>query len=1092
MSLKNSKKDLLKLLTRTSIVGLAALSAANALGGVVTVDGAANHGETEATKAASWAENVVPDSGDTLTFGANNDQISINHAANVGAFEIDIAGKDAAGVNIGLGTAGHSITSIKGAHANKNLTLLAGGTDAFTVSATGAMNTLGLGTVDFNKQALTLTLAPGDGNAADYTGVTFQSTGGDEGTIAITDGTVTLGTFAAVGTAVDKLTIADKAAAVTSQDLVLATGVTLTGTGKLTIAGTKNVAAAISGSAADNGHLVFEGASKVDGAIANLNSITLGAGTVNFAENVTATTIHLGDNASEIVLADNKDITANVTTATDGEGKLTFQGVSIVTGKIGDTHDSADKALEQITLGDGEVTLANGSQMRAKTIHLGHDNSQLTLNASTIYGDITTANNTKGKLNFASGESVVNGKVAVAGTLLNEINVGVGAKATVTFNGDVEGDINLKHDASVVKLGSGGTINGAILPNNSNTGTLTFVGDSTVKKNVGALGSLFQNITVNENSSATLEDTAHTTSITLNEGAVLSIAQNVVGNIKGAGAGQGTLEIAGNVDLTGAIGPAGATLKEVSFTGDHTLILDSDATATAFTTATKDTGAIEIDGADVAITGDIGVDNQLKAVNVVTKNALTLKGNAYTKDGINVADAGGALVIDTAKSVVNKIKGVGALKINNGQSVKVTESLAIAKIDGGAAANEGTLILADGVGTGAAQIGQTNALANLQLEGESVIGGDVSVYKLTGGTILPGAANKTITLNTLRDKSTSSMSIKEHAGNTFDFKVAFQENENSTAILTGNNISVKGINLVGKGGANATEQVLQLGSDNLSRPQIVKVGGNNITGTDNGQTLEIDIAGPTYLSANITNKIDYVNLIEKTNFYYAGNNSSQNLSFDEDATMYLFAGNHTIASDMDTPNDTSHGAIIASGVTAADAEAAFMAGEALDLSAKKYNDTVALSGVIGSNAHSQVLDLVDVGNGTLKLTGGGDVNIGVAKAKKLHLEGGTYNISSAETEELHFAGNSTIAANSTLLGTKSKHLESELTFDPGGVTLTLGDNVDLHIQENGSDRISGAGNSLTFKGKSNVYSQLGISGSKFANITKPKYFRCDI
>ncbi|WP_341757531.1 autotransporter domain-containing protein [Candidatus Tisiphia endosymbiont of Ditula angustiorana] len=195
---------------------------------------------------------------------------------------------------------------------------------------------------------------------------------------------------------------------------------------------------------------------------------------------------------------DDGDITVgNVLAGIHEQGVLTF----ITGGGVG-TIGADGASLLTVNIGDKAVTLSDN--VWAKNTNLAHANSVLKLaDNKTITGDILNTkvdpDNANGTLTF-EGIGRVTGNIGAADVLLSKkslatINIGNGA---VTLDGHVWAkNTNLTDANSVLNVGGGKTINGAITTAINGKGTLTFAAVGTVTGDIGTDGARLAQININ-------------------------------------------------------------------------------------------------------------------------------------------------------------------------------------------------------------------------------------------------------------------------------------------------------------------------------------------------------------------------------------------------------------------------------------------------------------------------------------------------------------------------------------------------------------------------------------------------------------------
>lgn len=268
------------------------------------------------------------------------------------------------------------------------------------------------------------------------------------------------------------------------------TGTTLaygTNAGTVTIADGKNLTAAVT--ATNTGTLTLEGKTTVSGAIATLGVLNAGAdgktatfsgdvasttinvtgtGTLDFNGDVTATTLAFtGD--GEVKIADDKDLTAAVTTTVAGTGNLTIEGTSTITGQIGTNAKYIGDVIAGVT---GEtVTFANKVYAQNFTTNAGTG----TVTFNDLFDLVGNFTNT-GTVTLAGATNVIGGDLTNTSGTLNLTADG----STTVVEGNIDhtaGTINLGNNTlSAVAYGVGdnaATIKTTISGRNTTTGDLT-------------------------------------------------------------------------------------------------------------------------------------------------------------------------------------------------------------------------------------------------------------------------------------------------------------------------------------------------------------------------------------------------------------------------------------------------------------------------------------------------------------------------------------------------------------------------------------------------------------------------------------------
>jgi outer membrane autotransporter protein len=238
-----------------------------------------------------------------------------------------------------------------------------------------------------------------------------------------------------------------------------------------------------------------------------------GAGTANFNQGFTTSTVDFGSNAATVNIAAGKDLVGDVL-AVFSHGTIDFAGgTSVLNGTVAGisqlTVGSASQGALTVTgnLAAATTTLANGSTLDAR---------------ASIAGNIVTTTDGTGALVLTNGDQTVFGNIGTAAASLASATVGANGTTTsfngsapsgamshvdqVTFAGDgtlVLNGVNGGAAASglvgavdftsggegTLAIGSGVNLTfgaGGISLQNANLATLDFLGDSTVVGQVGA------------------------------------------------------------------------------------------------------------------------------------------------------------------------------------------------------------------------------------------------------------------------------------------------------------------------------------------------------------------------------------------------------------------------------------------------------------------------------------------------------------------------------------------------------------------------------------------------------------------------------
>lgn len=438
-------------------------------------------GATSTFTGAVYATNVTNSGTGTSTFQAN-----VN-ATNVG-------------VNGGTSNFQQSLTA--------TTTTIGTGTGNFnTVGGTTSSNILfaGAGTANLNKGLLTGNIyfsgQPGTVNLVNGESISGFIKGGDTLTSTTVAGTLNALGGGTLSSDVGKLTAlnvnkfsadaegdtlaADKTNVLQANGNVDAASVKLFNDGTLKMAAGKTLTGAITTTTDGTGSLTFDGASAVTGNVGAagtaLKSINAGVG-AGQTDRVTFT--------DGVVYAN----TLNY----EGNREVTFYGLNPQP-VIGGVFDSDAKDLGFVgtvdfgvggsgtfTLGDNVDLITGNADETGETTFVNANLATLRFEGSSVVtGDLGSSANTS-KENFKDIYAGVNGetvtfrnKVFVASTTFH-----VSGTGTVNFLDDLTGPL-VYDENGTVNVGDGVNINGPVLTDTDNQGTLNFVGSATTQASIG-------------------------------------------------------------------------------------------------------------------------------------------------------------------------------------------------------------------------------------------------------------------------------------------------------------------------------------------------------------------------------------------------------------------------------------------------------------------------------------------------------------------------------------------------------------------------------------------------------------------------------
>lgn len=301
------------------------------------------------------------------------------------------------------------------------------------------------------------------------------------------------------------------------------------------------------------------------------------------------------------------------------------------------------------------------------------------------------------------------------------------AQATLNANAKFDGTVGGRGidlgAGAILNVADGVNITGVTAANNisidgaaANNGTVNFLGNSTVSADVGIGGNNLNAINVageltfqggNNGGGGTLA--AANVNLTTANSLVKFTTQRhtVTANILNTSGtnNQGGISVnGGDVTIKGNIGANNASLATINFETDNGLAINSPGAAffvQNVTTATANKGSLQLQGANLAINGNIGSNNALKIVNLANDgagvpadtnftlkqgssinaqniylsatqdNTLTLEeGTTITGDIINKMAAGKGTITLTGNATINGDIGVAG-QAGGGVSIKV-------------------------------------------------------------------------------------------------------------------------------------------------------------------------------------------------------------------------------------------------------------------------------------------------------------------------------------------------------------------------------------------------------------------------------------
>lgn len=284
-------------------------------------------------------------------------------------------------------------------------------------------------------------------------------------------------------------------------------GVNFTADATLTApAGTTiNIAAATNGvtTATNNtGSLAFAGGATVTGVVGSSSSVALKAisggvaastvtfggnvfstttnvtstGTLTFNGNLTGTTVNFSGNGG-VWLANNKTITAAVTTNTNNTGSLNFLGSGTMTGQVGTSaarlatvtggvaasvvEFSTDVFAVNTSVASTGTLVFNGN-LTGTTLNFAGDGLVQVADSKNITSDITTGTNNTGSVIYRGASTISGGVGSVAGNDVKRVDINGGIVTLNNGASDYAVITTTVNSGGTLKMGATDTITGAV------------------------------------------------------------------------------------------------------------------------------------------------------------------------------------------------------------------------------------------------------------------------------------------------------------------------------------------------------------------------------------------------------------------------------------------------------------------------------------------------------------------------------------------------------------------------------------------------------------------------------------------------------
>jgi outer membrane autotransporter protein len=599
-----------------------------------------------------------------------------------------------------------------------------------------------------------------------------------------------------------------------------------------------NITSTITTSNDSQGVLTFLGDSIATGTIGTstekLAQINAGADakTVTFNSSINADNLDLtGD--GEIVLADNANMNAPITTATDNEGTLTFNGTSTVSGTVG----TSGAKLKEINAGVSGETVTFENEVNATNLNV---TGMGTVNLNTLSGntssDITFANtgtsnlngNLTGDINFAGNDATVNvsdgkgilgsvqtlasnntgiinykgdgtisGNVGSASLGIKEININTNNEQNSGGTGVVIGSTGLARElyADVVNLRNNATLtlkdnvnilntdssdNLIITVDTTNTGTVTFQGNSNIEGEVGQSNKVLNTINAGATGkTVTFDDMVYATNLKYSNNGKVVLNGDNSSNANAEGLKgivnfdnkAGSLEIGDNVNLTtGTSGTqfANANSATLTFNGSSTVngVLGGNTSGNS----TFERIYAGANGETVTFKNDVYVEESNDTTfHVSGTGTVNFEGNLtgdliYDADGIVNVSNGKSVIVSTVPVAVRtqtnntgtlNFLGTTTLYSDIGTTNKKLKNVTFASE--GTSANSYTMDLSKNIYALNTYIGNDSNNTTVNVTDDIVFGGDLNLRK---NTILNVSDNDVTVANDLNMSSNSTLKFK--------------------------------------------------------------------------------------------------------------------------------------------------------------------------------------------------------------------------------------------------------------------------------------------------------------------------------------------
>ena len=1012
----------------------------------------------------------------------------------VTAADIDLAGNlssagtvsitGSSGVNIGLGAAagGLSLTDAElGRITTPGLTITSQGAGTITADALSSANTDQFGTLTLDS-ATTLTFSGGTstiGNRLSGTGATGVAVNADLSANAA-DGDLTL-TAAA-------------------NSIAFGAGVTVTagGTGTLTL----DSATAMTGAGAltlnSGDHLTLDHSLTTNGAtVINADANNDGTGTFTVAVSRTLSTT---DNTLSVTAA---DVDLNANSALDSGAAATSitasNNRSIGLGAMAGDMTISGAELQNITatgltLSGGNITVDNITAANSNNI-----DGTVTLNATNDNGSVSFINNAsefKALTVNADDGIVVNvgittntGALSLNGDFDNAADtndniqlasVTVSSAGGISLSATTGGIVLTGADASTVTLTSTGdgnavTLNASVTDTNNPNLTISSQGDVSLAAVTLGTGTLLVTADSNNNDAGKTLTASGAIStggvVTLSGGTDNDELINITQDVSAGGLltiqNAATVDLAGNVDLSGTSVAANSNIGAINLSGAGTNLVTASAgsvnlgpvtdgavVANLTVSATTDVtlAAVTMDGGG-ALSASADSDNNststLQLNGVVAATGVTLSG-------------GGTGTLDTIDINADVNAGAAALTIQNAATVDVADGLTLAGTGVTIAAPVQAINVTINAATGAltATDGGNNFTGTVNLTGGTTQITDANA--LTLGMLATGAltVNSTGALN-LGQGTTGALVANSGGGDITQTGVL----TTGTVSVTGANITLGSANVLGALTVNAgTGNVSITENDAISVATITHTGTLTLNAGANGitQTGDIEVgAGALGLTGGAITLANAANTFGAVTV----NAGTGDVSLRQDGAMSIagitHTGNLTLNANGAASDITQTGAIAIGAGTANLSGANITLGSANVLGAVTVNagtgnvsitenDAISVATIThtgnlvlnaGANDITQT-GTISVGAGTANLTGG-NITLGSANVLgALTVNAGTGNVSITENDAINVAsiahtGNLALSAAGAITQTGAVTVSGTSNIAAGANAITL-------------------------------------------------------